>query len=192
MLQTVLHARHPGMRMLAAKRNPKHAKRWCSRYPSACVTSCTAMLICRARLCACSCGRWSNACARTVQVQAPQHALSAVAFIHHFGSTLNAHLYFHCVVIDGVFDAATTRGIIFTAATGVDANAIAQVQAGVRRRLARAPWCGVACCRAMMHGQWRNGNMAAGFPWTPRCVSKPLTAPGASEPAYQFDQRIAW
>jgi len=36
-----------------------------------------------------------------------------------------------------VFDAATTSGIIFTAATGVDANAIAQVQVQVRRRLLR-------------------------------------------------------
>jgi hypothetical protein len=67
----------------------------------------------------------------------PAARLGAVAFIHRFGSTLNAHLHFHCVVIDGVFDAATTGGIIFTAATGVDANAIAQVQAQVRRRLLR-------------------------------------------------------
>jgi hypothetical protein len=39
------------------------------------------------------------------------------------------------VIIDGVFDAATTGGIIFTAATGLDANAVADVQACVRRRL---------------------------------------------------------
>jgi Putative transposase len=36
-----------------------------------------------------------------------------------------------------VFDAAAAGGIIFTAATGVDANAIAQVQACVRRRRLR-------------------------------------------------------
>jgi len=63
--------------------------------------------------------------------------VGAVAFIHRFGSTLNAHLHFHCVVIDGVFDAATTGRIIFTAATVVDANAIVQMQAQVRRRLLR-------------------------------------------------------
>jgi hypothetical protein len=63
--------------------------------------------------------------------------LGAVAFIHRFGSTLNPHLHFHCVVIDGVFDSATTGGVIFSAATGVDANAIAQVQECVRRRLLR-------------------------------------------------------
>ena len=59
----------------------------------------------------------------------------AVACIHRFGSTLNAHLHFHCVVIDGVIDAAPTGGVIFTAATGLEANAIAQVQ--VRRRSLR-------------------------------------------------------
>jgi hypothetical protein len=61
----------------------------------------------------------------------------AVAFIHRFGSTLNAHLHFHCVVIDGVFDSAPTGGVVFRAATELDANAIAHVQACVRRRLSR-------------------------------------------------------
>ena len=36
-----------------------------------------------------------------------------------------------------MFDAATTVGIIFTAATGVDANAITQVQTLARRRMPR-------------------------------------------------------
>jgi hypothetical protein len=58
--------------------------------------------------------------------------------IHRFGSALNAHLHFHCVVIDGVFDAAAAGGVIFTAASGLEATAIAQVQAQVRRRLLRA------------------------------------------------------
>ncbi len=53
----------------------------------------------------------------------PAARLGAVAFIHRFGSTLNPHLHFHCVVSDGVFDAAATGGIIFTAATGVNATA---------------------------------------------------------------------
>jgi hypothetical protein len=67
----------------------------------------------------------------------PAARLGAVAFIHRFGSTLNAHLHFHCIVIDGVFDAAAAGRVVFHAATGVDANAIAQVQAQVRRRLLR-------------------------------------------------------
>jgi hypothetical protein len=64
--------------------------------------------------------------------------LGAVAFIHRFGSTLNPHRHFHCVVIDGVFASDPAGSIIFRAATGLDANAIAQVQACVRRRLLRS------------------------------------------------------
>jgi hypothetical protein len=32
--------------------------------------------------------------------------LGAVVFIHHFGSLLNAHLCFHCCIVDGVFEPA--------------------------------------------------------------------------------------
>jgi hypothetical protein len=67
----------------------------------------------------------------------PAARLGAVAFIHRFGSTLNPHLHFHCVVIDGVFDAAAAGGVIFRAATGVGAPAIAAVQQRVRRQLLR-------------------------------------------------------
>ena len=63
--------------------------------------------------------------------------LGAVAFIHRFGSSLNAHLHFHCVVIDGVFDSAAAGGVVFHPATGLDATAIAQVQARLRQRLLR-------------------------------------------------------
>jgi len=63
--------------------------------------------------------------------------LGAVAFIHRFGSTLNPHLHFHCVVIDGVFDAAAAGAIIFHAATGLDPHAIAAVETQVRQRLLR-------------------------------------------------------
>jgi hypothetical protein len=45
-----------------------------------------------------------------------------VAFIHRFGSALNAHLHFHCVVIDGVFEPAPAAGVRFHAAGGLDAN----------------------------------------------------------------------
>ena len=63
--------------------------------------------------------------------------LGAVAFIHRFGSTLNAHLHFHCVVIDGVFEPAPAGGVVFHAATGVEATVIARVQESVRQRLLR-------------------------------------------------------
>ena len=60
-----------------------------------------------------------------------------MAFIHRFGSTLNPHLHFHCVVIDGVFEPAPADGVVFHAATGLDANTLVQMQAQVRRRLLR-------------------------------------------------------
>jgi hypothetical protein len=85
--------------------------------------------------------------------------LGAVAFNHRFGSSLNAHLHFHGVVIDGVFDAAAVGEVIFRAATGLEANAIAQVQAQVRRRLLR-----VFVRRGLLPaddaqamGQWQHG-----------------------------------
>ena len=60
-----------------------------------------------------------------------------MVFIYRFGSTLNAHLLFHCVVIDGLFDATPTGGVVFHAAIGLDATAIARVQESVRQRLLR-------------------------------------------------------
>ena len=110
----------------------------------------------------------------------PAARLGAVAFIHRFGSSLNAHLHFHCVVIDGVFDAAATGGVVFTAATGVDANAIADVQAGVRRRLLRVFVRCAACYRMMTPGRWGNGTTVAAFPSMRRCASRPLTRLGAA------------
>ena len=65
----------------------------------------------------------------------PTTHLGAVAFIHRFGSALNPHLHFHCVVLDGVFASAPTGGVAFHPATGIDAAAIAAVQATLRRRL---------------------------------------------------------
>jgi hypothetical protein len=63
--------------------------------------------------------------------------LGAVAFIHRFGPSLNAHLHYHCVVIDGVFEPAPEDGVVFRAASGLDATAIARAQESVRRRLLR-------------------------------------------------------
>ena len=65
----------------------------------------------------------------------PASRLGAVAFIHRFGSALNPHLHFHCCVLDGVFAPAATGGIVFHEATGLEGQAIAAVQAKVRRRL---------------------------------------------------------
>ncbi len=61
--------------------------------------------------------------------------IGAIAFIHRFGSALNAHLHFHCVVIDGVFAPTPTRAAVFHPANAIDSRALATVQAKVRRRL---------------------------------------------------------
>jgi len=65
----------------------------------------------------------------------PAARIGAVAFIHRFGSALNPHLHFHCVVLDGVFASAPAGVVVFHPAAGIDAQAIAAVQAKVRRRL---------------------------------------------------------
>ena len=68
--------------------------------------------------------------------------IGAVAFIHRFGSSLNEHVHFHCCIIDGVFDPAAdtneAEGVAFHGACGLDADAIAGVQALVRKRVLRA------------------------------------------------------
>lgn len=77
--------------------------------------------------------------------------IGAIAFIHRFGSSLNAHTHFHCCVVDGVFQPAgigdtadvvdasdAVTGVDFHAATNLDTAAIAQVQAQVRQRILRA------------------------------------------------------
>jgi hypothetical protein len=66
--------------------------------------------------------------------------IGAVAFIHRFGSSLNEHVHFHCCIIDGVFEPAASEAaeVVFHAASGLDAVALADVQAMVRRRTLRA------------------------------------------------------
>jgi Putative transposase/Transposase zinc-binding domain len=100
--------------------------------------------------------------AQTLQANSPDAAnpdkqalhIGAVAFIHRFGSSLNEHVHFHVCVVDGVFQEVAGEGegdadadadaqvhvpgVIFHPATGVDADAVAQVQASLRRRILRA------------------------------------------------------
>ena len=68
--------------------------------------------------------------------------LGAVVFIHRFGSSLNAHLHFHCCIIDGVFAPARAADgaarVVFHAASGLDAAAVTTVQTQVRHRVLRA------------------------------------------------------
>jgi hypothetical protein len=73
---------------------------------------------------------------------------SALAFIHRFGSSLNEHVHFHVCVVDGVFEQVPGEGdadaqeaaipaACFHPATGVDADAVAQVQALAQTHPAR-------------------------------------------------------
>jgi hypothetical protein len=84
----------------------------------------------------------SPGCDRTARI-------GAIAFIHRFGSSLNEHTHFHCCIVDGVFQPAANigdttdaadavAGVDFHAATGLDAAALAKVQAQVRQRILRA------------------------------------------------------
>lgn len=96
--------------------------------------------------------------AQTLQTHSPGAAhmdkaglhIGAVAFIHRFGSSLNEHVHFHVCVVDGVFEEvegegdadATPRisspGVIFHAATGIDAATVAPVQTTLQKRILRA------------------------------------------------------
>lgn len=64
--------------------------------------------------------------------------IGAVAFIHRFGSSLNAHVHLHVGVVDGVFEALADGGVNFHAASGLDEAAVTQVQAAARTRILRA------------------------------------------------------
>ncbi len=109
----------------------------------------------------------------------PAARLGAVAFIHRFGSRHNAHLHFHCVVIDGVFEPAAANAVTFHAATGLEAHAIAQLPQPCAGGCC-ASSCAVVCSRPTTHRRWRDGNMAVASPSTARCASRPPTAPAVS------------
>jgi hypothetical protein len=89
-------------------------------------------------------------CASVVHVDKAALHIGAVAFIHHFGSSLNKHVHFHVCVLDGVFEEvqsdaavaadnkATSANVIFHPASGIDDTAMAQAQATLRKRILRA------------------------------------------------------
>ncbi len=61
-----------------------------------------------------------------------------MAFIHRFGALLNPHEHFHCLVIEGVFEADASETATFHESRALDQKLLDQVQATVRRRLLRA------------------------------------------------------
>lgn len=68
----------------------------------------------------------------------PTAQIGAVAFIHHFGASLNVHTHFHICVIDGVFAGAQDDSpIAFFEAEPMDAATVAAGQSTIRRRILR-------------------------------------------------------
>jgi len=143
--------------------------------PSVCVTSCSATPLSRVLLCACSCGRWSNTGVRTARFR-PRGAPRRRRLHPRFGSTLNAHLHFHCVVIDGVFDATAAGGLSSMPPPG----SMRQPSPRCRSRCAGAccaSSCTAACCRSMTHRRWAMGTRRRlfrgrlGSPPRPRCAT---------------------
>lgn len=66
--------------------------------------------------------------------------IGAVAFIHRFGALLNPHVHFHCVVVDGVFQANTEgcESVRFYETLALRSEQLADIQRNIRRRLLRA------------------------------------------------------
>ena len=61
--------------------------------------------------------------------------LGAVTFVHRFGSSVNRHLHYHCVVLDGIFALDADERLQFYEATGLSEADAAAVQARVRARV---------------------------------------------------------
>ena len=60
-----------------------------------------------------------------------------MAFVHHFGSALNGHIHYHCLVTDGVFSKGDAGEVLFYEATKLDTPDIEAVQEKTRRRVLR-------------------------------------------------------
>jgi hypothetical protein len=69
----------------------------------------------------------------------------AVSFLHRFGSALNAHVHFHCCVIDGVFQPDVEGRLRFYPALGLTQERIAKAQGQVRRRIIWSAWPTCTC-----------------------------------------------
>ena len=121
--------------------------------------------------------------------------IGAIAFIHRSNSSLNQHVHFHVCVVDGVFEEvpgegdvdinadadadadvqAPPPGVIFCPASAIDADAVAQVQATLRKRFMRSfvAWglLEKADAKEMLAYQHSGFSVDAGV------SSKPMTVP---------------
>ena len=67
----------------------------------------------------------------------PDGRLGAVSFVHRFGAALNAHVHFHCGIIDGVLAAAEDGPIRFAEVAALSVDDVAAVQQQLRSRVLR-------------------------------------------------------
>jgi hypothetical protein len=67
----------------------------------------------------------------------PGGRLGAVSFVQRFGSALNAHVHFHCCVIDGVIAVGEDGQVHFAEAAALAPEDLAAVQQQVRARVLR-------------------------------------------------------
>ncbi len=93
----------------------------------------------------------------------PRARLGAVSLPHRFGSALNAHLHFHCAVIDGVFQPDAEGWLCFHAAVGLTQERIAKVQEQVRRRVRRTS-SSAGCLSLRRPATGGGGKLAAASP----------------------------
>ena len=97
--------------------------------------------------------------------------LGAVSFVQRFGSALNAHVHFHCCVIDGVFAVGEDGQVHFAEAAALTPEDLAAVQQQVRARVLR--WFARAgISTPPMRATWPAGTTAGASRWMPRCASK--------------------
>jgi hypothetical protein len=97
--------------------------------------------------------------------------VGAVSFVQRFGSALNAHVHFHCCVIDGVFAVGEDGQVHFAGAAALTSEHLAAVQQQVRARVLRgspAP----DLSNQPMRATWPAGITAGASRWVPRCASK--------------------
>ncbi len=64
--------------------------------------------------------------------------ISGISFIHRFGSSLNAHSHFHCVIIEGVFVKDSDSQITFYKISTLTEKDIQAVQERVRLRVLKS------------------------------------------------------
>ena len=121
-----------------------------------------------------------QALCRACRAAGSDSRIGAVAFIHRFGALLHPHEHFHCLVIEGVFEADPSGVATFHESRAPDQKWLDEVQAKVRRRLLRALTRRVVLepegLSRKMPRRGRTGRMAAASRSTPACASKAPTA----------------